>query len=421
MPRNALHVCFYLCLLVSYVFAANILDNHLTIHHDDANVKYSAVAAGLGHGDCTRVPSPCDNKWWIQPNEGGNAAQFATTHTTAKGSASLTFTFSGSRAISIVGKRDSSVNAQVTLNGQSYQMTTANEPELFRNEGLSAGTTYTLRLTYGGQGFLSIAALYIESSGRPGAPTSNPPPPPVQTTPKPPQQPPPPTSQQPPPTQSSKPTPTQTQPPGAGGGADNPTSSPGSSPGETTPPPNAPTDTPPNDPDPSDPDAPPSDSSSGKPGSGAGGTSTTPESANAPTGGRPQSPNETTGGGGGDLTDPAAAPTSTEGAGRPRNHHDNSALIGGIVSGVLVFLLLLGLAAWYLRRWIRARRAPSYAYRNGPGKFDVAPFTAGAVAAEPLPSNWQGFHDEGAAGPEMAERPPLERQQTAESRMGIAV
>ncbi|KZV84836.1 hypothetical protein EXIGLDRAFT_726698 [Exidia glandulosa HHB12029] len=77
----------------------------------------------------------------------------------------MSFTFTGSRALSMVGEKDLNVHLTTTLNGQPYSPTGIDYPELFRTEELDNGSTYTFELTYSGEGRLAVVALYIEKAG----------------------------------------------------------------------------------------------------------------------------------------------------------------------------------------------------------------------------------------------------------------
>ncbi|KZV82171.1 hypothetical protein EXIGLDRAFT_730136 [Exidia glandulosa HHB12029] len=96
----------------------------------------------------------------------------------------MTFAFTGSRALSMVGEKDLNVHLTTTLNGQPYSPTGIDYPELFRTEELDNGTTYTFELTYSGEGRLAVVALYIEKAGHAIDPADDagPSPPPTSTT-----------------------------------------------------------------------------------------------------------------------------------------------------------------------------------------------------------------------------------------------
>lgn len=79
--------------------------------------------------------------------------------------ARATNAYAGSRALSVLGEKDASVQTSATLNGQPYPVNMTNYPELFRTEALDNGTTYTFTLYYGGTGLLSVTVLFIEKAG----------------------------------------------------------------------------------------------------------------------------------------------------------------------------------------------------------------------------------------------------------------
>ncbi|KAH7103659.1 hypothetical protein BKA62DRAFT_47665 [Auriculariales sp. MPI-PUGE-AT-0066] len=348
--RIVLYTLVFLGLWLS-VARSDLVDGHQTILHDDPSIRYNSVAAG-GHAECTKT-GHCKDQWWVQENEGQSTAPFeTTTHATAGDTSSLSFIFHNSDSLYIFGKRDNNAQPKVTLNGVSYLLSGKQEPELFILNGkLNRSETYELKLQYAGSGFLEIVALYIEQDGVKGSGSDAPP-----------------ATSAPPP----NPGPDETQT------SDQPSSSHSTSASTHS----------------SDPEETSSHSStehhtSSSPEEGSttvdGSASATP--SNSDTIGA--SPTKSTA----FSSDPGVYPSSSpQGPDGLSLSAANTRVVAGAVIGSVLFLLLLLLGLWFLRRWMRARKAPSYAYRGG-----GMPWSPDA-SNERMPEPWETFPTAGTAG-----------------------
>ncbi|EJD34892.1 hypothetical protein AURDEDRAFT_188902 [Auricularia subglabra TFB-10046 SS5] len=367
MPRYALFFCAG---VIPGVLAqgGGLGSNVRMVAHTDSNIHYSSVANGLGHGECTRVPSPCAGKWWSENNEGGTASLVRTRHATTGPGSSLSFAFSGSSQLILGGKRDSSVSASVSLNGASYPLSRDTDSLIFSTNNLNPSTTYNVLLTYGGHGTLGFAGFAVDRNARVSqsqGPTTQPPGP--SQLPAPTLQPVPPSPEEPtrtPPAQDPKPSDT-TKP----GGGTSSTASPAPDPS----------------PDPAEGGQQPNDSPGAHDGSSPSNTRSAPppsDTASAPDNGNSNAvtPPTDDDGSAGDQPGNAGAGSPQEG----KKRMNTGAVAGGLIAGLLALILLGALAVWYARRRVRARRAPSYAFRHGPGEFAPAPhWTQRPVSPQP--------------------------------------
>jgi len=111
----------------------------------------------------------------------------------------------------------------------------------------------------------------------------------------------------------------------------------------------------------------------------------------------PANPSETNGNDNMNLPGPGVmSPTqgssATPGIPPGSGKKPNAGLMIGLIVGGGLFLLLLLLGMWYLRRRIHARRAPSYTYRQG-----RIPWLLGN-SSERVPDAWERFGVGGGGG-----------------------
>ncbi|KZV90207.1 hypothetical protein EXIGLDRAFT_127094 [Exidia glandulosa HHB12029] len=165
-----------LAVLAGVIFAAlharcfEIPSNHRTINAVDPGMLFGP----LDSSSSTPCPFPndCSGQWSTQPAR-EPLLSYGLMHVTSGPNSFCSIAFTGSAYVGIIGFRDPGVQREgvVSVNGHADDLSHASGPdstELYAKE-LDPGTTYGVRIDYGGSGQLTIVAVYLS----PGAQTMN--------------------------------------------------------------------------------------------------------------------------------------------------------------------------------------------------------------------------------------------------------
>lgn len=367
-------------------------DLHI-FHNNTEYITYSDVNQNGDHGHCgvDLRTSPCKNQWWVEPNTCGilndGSTNVSNMHVTRGPQANFSVKFTGSDFIKLIGKREGSAKNNMLAHFEPSKGTpkdskpeddTDDQGVIFYQQGLNSDDSFTMTMLYTGQtgDALDLLAIAIDGRGQfltrsSGGPASSSP-----------------TSTTPPPTDH----PSVPAPPSPSAATPISSLSP---------------------PSPAPPIRPPPTQHSSTPTRGATGSHSTGEVSVVQ--GSAQTSNPSAQG--------SPDPQHTRTPDGPPHKTGRGALIGGIIAGVVLFLLVLVVAYHYLRRRLRARRAPSYPFRARGFQFrkEVEHWTDRPISPiVPTSGDWESF----AFPPEKDEegaRKVSERRSTLSSRMGIAL
>ncbi|EJD37891.1 hypothetical protein AURDEDRAFT_129174 [Auricularia subglabra TFB-10046 SS5] len=147
------------------------LGNYQVVPHNDRRITYSAVSSG-DHSLCMRLPPPCTNQWWLEPNTNiGVLPSVNDQHVSLGPSVHLTFVISGASTLLILGHADGL--AQNGLAVELDRVTVVSTPislteavsGVIQKVRLKPSPTGEVKVAYTGKGSLGVVGLAIDNGG----------------------------------------------------------------------------------------------------------------------------------------------------------------------------------------------------------------------------------------------------------------